>query len=86
VSARAVQRVLFFVGFAGLCLGFIAQWLIFEPGHFSPTSGPVYIPLGEHGIYTSKALGFTWYLGVALFVICDAVGLIWRTIDRRKSP
>ena len=84
MSIRAVERLVFVLGFGGLVVSFVAQWLIFEPGNFSDSAGPVYIPVGEHGIYTSQSLGIAWYGGIALFLTLDVGTLIWRAIKRRK--
>ena len=76
-------KVAFWVAILGGFGGFASQWLLFEPGNFSYTKGEVFIPLlGEHGIYTSRALGLSWYGCTALCVI----GLISSMIlDRRRK-
>ena len=82
----SLQRFLFATGFLGLVVGFVAQWLIFEPGNFSDVAGPVYIPLlGEHGVYTSRYLRAAWYGGVGLFLVAGLGGLIYRIIVRRRG-
>ena len=62
------------------------QWLVFQPGNFSETQGAVYLPLGEHGIYTSLALGIAWYSFVGLGVGLLAVMLLLERRKRSKQP
>jgi hypothetical protein len=71
VSAiRTLARLSHTIGIAGGFLGFAAQWVMFRPGNFSESQGAVFILfLGEHGVYTSSAIGIAWYVGIALFVI-----------------
>ena len=64
--------------------GPFVQWLVFQPGNFSDAHGAVYLPLGEHGIYTSRALGIAWYSFVALALGLAAVALFHERRKRRR--
>lgn len=57
------------------------QWLVLQPGNFSETHGAVYLPLGEHGIYTSAALGIAYYSCVAFILSAPAIFFL---LGRRK--
>lgn len=78
--SRLVSWLSYLAGFVGLSVSFLAQWLMFRPGNFSEGGGPIYIPLGEHGIYTSKALGLAWYGGLVAFAIFELGPPIYRAI------
>jgi hypothetical protein len=87
VSLRAIATLSHTVGFLGLVVAGVAQWIFFQEGNFSEVAGAVFIPfLGEHGIYTSKPLGIAWYTGVVLFILgFAATALCWSLEKRRRS-
>jgi hypothetical protein len=70
----------------GGAAGFAAQWMIFEKGNFSETSGEVFIPmLGQHGIYTTQLLGAAWYAGLTIFAVGLLVWVAAVIIERRTG-
>ena len=64
--------------------GPVTQWLVFQPGNFSETNGAVYLPLGEHGIYTSRALGIACYSFLAIFSMWFVMGVVMLLQQRKR--
>jgi hypothetical protein len=81
---RAIELFAGAASLTGGLLDFVTQGRIFEKGNFSEITGAVFIPfLGEHGIYTSRALGTAWYTGLLLF-LGGIVGLALSSALRRR--
>jgi hypothetical protein len=83
---RTIARVSHTAALIGGFAGFAAQWLIFEKGNFSETSGEVFIPmLGQHGIYTTRLLGTAWYVGLTAFSVGLLVWVVTAIIEGRTG-
>ena len=86
MRTRVIERIISIAAVVGGFISFVAQWLIFQPGNFSDSAGPaypVYIPVGENGTYTSKALGFAWHGGIVLALVCLVLIAVWYAKERR---
>jgi hypothetical protein len=82
--AWIISRISLALALVGGCLGFASLWAMFHDGNSSIWVGEVFVPmLGRHGIYTTRLLGTTLYLGPSLVLLGGFLWVVTAIINGR---